>query len=50
MLSVSALQRFHVRMPEADPPGVTLYCMLTGGLPFNTENPIELFERVQNDE
>lgn len=30
--------------------GVTLYCMLTGGLPFNTENPIELFERVQNEE
>nr|WPS94690.1 Ca2+/calmodulin-dependent protein kinase kinase beta and related serine/threonine protein kinases [Naematelia aurantialba]WVH01949.1 Ser/Thr protein kinase [Naematelia aurantialba] len=27
--------------------GVTLYCMLTGRLPFNVENPIELFEVVR---
>jgi len=30
--------------------GVTLYCMLTGRLPFNVENPIELFEAVKTEE
>jgi [calcium/calmodulin-dependent protein kinase] kinase len=30
--------------------GVTLYCMLTGRLPFNVENPIDLFEAVKTQE
>jgi hypothetical protein len=30
--------------------GVTLYCMLTGKLPFNVENPIDLFEAVKTQE
>ncbi|KAI9632262.1 kinase-like domain-containing protein, partial [Dioszegia hungarica] len=30
--------------------GVTLYCMFTGVLPFNTENPIELFDKVRHEE
>jgi len=30
--------------------GVTLYCMLTGQLPFNVENPIDLFEAVKTQE
>jgi [calcium/calmodulin-dependent protein kinase] kinase len=30
--------------------GVTLYCMLTGKLPFNVENPIDLFEAVKSQE
>lgn len=29
---------------------MTLYCMLTGRLPFNVENPIELFEVVKTQE
>lgn len=32
------------------PSGVTLYCTLTGKLPFNVENPIELFEAVKTQE
>jgi [calcium/calmodulin-dependent protein kinase] kinase len=31
-------------------PGVTLYCLLTGVLPFNVENPIDLFEVVKTKE
>jgi [calcium/calmodulin-dependent protein kinase] kinase len=30
--------------------GVTLYCMLTGKLPFDVENPIDLFEAVRTQQ
>ncbi|ORX36463.1 kinase-like domain-containing protein [Kockovaella imperatae] len=30
--------------------GVTLYCMLTGGLPFTVENPLDLMHVVQNEQ
>jgi len=30
--------------------GVTLYCMLRGCLPFEADNPLELFEAIKEQE
>lgn len=30
--------------------GITLYCMLTGKLPFNVKNPMDLFDVVKEQE
>jgi hypothetical protein len=30
--------------------GVTLYCMLRGSLPFEADNPLDLFEAIKEQE
>jgi serine/threonine protein kinase len=44
------LCRYDMLLKKAFIIGVTLYCMLRGCLPFEADNPLDLFEAIKEQE